>query len=113
MNLPPSQTLNLDAASLNETGPSSYQENQSLSQALKTQEVRNEITGSQNVSALQEAAKTAALRARQEDHQLATLDHYFVAEIKKAAGINAANSASNALAMFAAKNPSALKALLS
>ena len=113
MNLPPSQDINLDAASLNETGPSSYQEKQAINQTLKTAEVRGDIASSQNVAALQEAAKTAALRARQENHQLATLDHYYVSEIKKAAGINASNSASNDLAMFAAKNPEALRALLS
>ena len=112
MNLPPID-INVDAARLNEIGASSHQENQAINQTLKTQEVRGDIANNQSISSLPEAAKTAALRARQEEHQMATLDQYYVAEIKKASGLNAANSGSNELAMFAKANPEALRALLS
>jgi hypothetical protein len=44
---------------------------------------------------------------------MATLDMYYVAEAKKAAGITPANSAVNDLAAFTAKYPEAIRALLS
>ena len=112
MNLPPVD-INVDAARMNELGPSSYQENQAVNQTLKTQEVRNEVSANQGTAALQEQAKTEALRARQEQHQMATLDMYYVAEAKKAAGITPANSAVNDLAALTAKYPEAIRALLS
>ena len=111
MNLPPVD-INVDAARMNELGPSSQQENQALQQTLNTEYQRGKIAGNQYVAAQQEAAKTDALRARQEDHQLATLDMYFVAEAKKAAGINPANSAVNDLAQFSAQYPEVIRALL-
>ena len=112
MNLPPVD-INVDAARMNELGPSSYQENQAVNQTLKTQEVRNEVSANQGIAALQEDAKNEALTRRQEQHQLATLDMYYVAEAKKAAGITPANSKVNELAQFAAKYPDAIRALLS
>tara|TARA_R100000458_G_C8230139_1_gene212079 strand:+ start:64 stop:402 length:339 start_codon:yes stop_codon:yes gene_type:complete len=112
MNLPPVD-INVDAARMNELGPSSYQENQAVNQTLKTQEVRNEISNNQDTAALQEVAKRNALRDRQEQQQAATLDMYYVAEAKKLAGITPANSKVNELAAFAAKYPDAIRALLS
>tara|TARA_B100001250_G_scaffold106946_2_gene90172 strand:- start:1230 stop:1571 length:342 start_codon:yes stop_codon:yes gene_type:complete len=112
MNLPPSQNINLDAASLNETGPSSYQEKQAVNQTLNTQRVRGDIASTQDVAALQQAAINNANTARAEQHLADTQAHYYVAELKKASGINAANSASNDLAHFASKYPEALRALL-
>ena len=112
MNLPPIQNIKLDAASLNETGPSSYQEKQAVNQTLNTNKVRGDISNTQSMAALQQAAITNANASRTEQHLADTMAHHYVAEMKKAAGINASNSRSNDLAHFAAKHPEALRALL-
>ena len=115
MNLPPDvrsfgqRIVNNDAARLNEPnlqGASTHQLSVNNQLAVNRGGVINESSQAGDITALQEAAKLAALRSNQENHELATKADYFKATIKQLSGTG---QAANDLAWFAHNNPEALK----
>ncbi len=110
MNLPPSQDINIDAARMNEQGPSSTQQNSALQQAYKTQEVRAETTNAGNVASMQEIAMRASERARTEDLKGAQLIDYYTTTLQNATNTGQAR---RDLAEFTARNPEAIRRLIS
>ncbi|MAX45507.1 MAG: hypothetical protein CMB24_01770 [Euryarchaeota archaeon] len=110
MNLPPSENINLDAARLNEQGPSSTQQNQALQQAAQTEVTRSETTNAGNIANMQEIAMRAAERARTEDLKGAQLIDYYTSTLQDATNTGQHR---RELAEFTAQYPDAIRRLIS
>lgn len=110
MNLPPSENINLDAARLNEQGPSSTQQNQALQQAVQTEATRSQTTNAGNIANMQEIAMRAAERARTEDLKGAQLIDYYTSTLQDATNTGQHR---RELAEFTAQYPDAIRRLIS
>jgi hypothetical protein len=110
MNLPPDQHINLDAARMNEQGPSTAQQNQALQQTIQSQEVRAETTNAGSIASMQEIAMRAAERARTEDLKGAQLVDYYTTTLQDATNTGQHRKD---LADFTARYPEAIRRLIS